>query len=132
MTVIDDEKSQLFLSKCWSNEPSDKPSFDEIYEEVREIVQILLSCKTIDINYVGFRYIPHDRYGDELNKTALHITVENNNLDIIQMPLLYQDIELNAVTSYKYKIEKKIKVFVTVSIKLKKKLLYQLLSKMKI
>lgn len=35
LTIIEDEKVKLFLSKCWSSNPSERPEFSQIVEELK-------------------------------------------------------------------------------------------------
>lgn len=82
------------------------PLQSAIIKENKAIIQALLNSKKIDINYIGFQYVSHNNSGDKLNKTALHIAVEQNDLDIVKMLLSYEKINVNTISIYNYKIEK--------------------------
>ena len=47
LTIIEDEEAKLFISKCWSSTPSERPEFSEICEEL----QTEKYFKLMNVNY---------------------------------------------------------------------------------
>ena len=73
-----------------------------VEKENKEIIQILLETKKIDINENGYKrsYANRGLLINKSTKSALNMAIEKNNFDITQMLLSYDGIDVNSFAIY--------------------------------